>query len=120
MRLAILWPIRPILEVLAQISVIALLWMAAAMLASQAYTTSSNFPLQSPFQGSNAGSQDAFVTKLNTAGNTLAYSTYLGGTGIDDGSGIAVDGSGNAYVTGYTTSSNFPLQIPSRVLIQEA
>ena len=75
-------------------------------------TTSTIFPLQSPFQGSFAGIQDAFVTKLNAAGNTLAYSTYLGGTGTDDSRGIAVDSSGNAYMTGYTQSSNFPLQSP--------
>ena len=47
------------------------------------------------------GCSDAFVTKINAAGNALVYSTYLGGSGDGDyGSGIAVDGSGNAYVTG--------------------
>ena len=51
---------------------------------------------------------DAFVTKLNAAGSALVYSTYLGGSGDDDGNGIAVDSSGNAYVTGYTDSTNFP------------
>jgi len=54
------------------------------------------------------GSNDAFVTKFNSAGNTLAYSTYLGGTSADVGYGIAVDSSGNAYVTGSTRSANFP------------
>ncbi len=51
---------------------------------------------------------DAFVAKLNPAGSGLVYSTFLGGIDIDDGLGIAVDGAGNAYATGQTTSSNFP------------
>ena len=51
---------------------------------------------------------DAFVAKLNAAGSALVYSTFLGGTDIDDARGIAVDGSGNAYVTGETTSPDFP------------
>ena len=51
---------------------------------------------------------DAFVTKLNATGTALVYSTYLGGSGDDHGIVIAVDASGNAYVTGHTASSNFP------------
>src|SRR3989475_595706 len=51
---------------------------------------------------------DAFVTKLNPTGAALAYSTYLGGTGDEDGFGIAVDATGNAYVTGITFSPDFP------------
>jgi hypothetical protein len=54
------------------------------------------------------GSNDAFVTKLNAAGSELAYSTFLGGAGRDEGSGIAVDGSGSAYLTGQTRSSDYP------------
>jgi beta-propeller repeat-containing protein len=50
---------------------------------------------------------DAFVTKLNSLGNGLVYSTYLGGSGIDSGSGIAVDAAGAAYVTGATESMDF-------------
>ncbi len=53
------------------------------------------------------GSDDACVSKLNAAGSALVYSTYLGGSGGDQGNGIALDGSGNAYVTGSTTGS-FP------------
>jgi hypothetical protein len=49
------------------------------------------------------------VSKFNPAGSALLYSTYLGGSGKDHGSGIAVDSSGNAYVTGYTESTNFPI-----------
>lgn len=53
------------------------------------------------------GSYDAFVTKLNPAGSALVYSSFLGGGSIEQGNGIAVDGAGNAYVTGATRSANF-------------
>jgi hypothetical protein len=59
------------------------------------------------FQTTNGGGIDVFVTKLNTTGSGLVYSTYLGGTVSDFGYGIAVDGSGNAYVTGYTNSTDY-------------
>jgi len=75
-------------------------------------TQSSDFPTQNPYQGTNAGSVDAFITKLSSSGSTLSYSTYLGGNSWDEGNGIAVDGSGNAYVTGHTESSDFPTQNP--------
>jgi hypothetical protein len=54
------------------------------------------------------GAEDAFVTKLNPAGSALGYSTFLGGTSFDAGRGIAVDGSGRVYVTGYTPSAEYP------------
>ncbi len=57
------------------------------------------------------GTVDAFVTKLNPTGTGLVYSTYLGGSGQDAGSGIAVDADGNAYVTGTTDSTNFPTTV---------
>src|SRR5262249_49811688 len=57
----------------------------------------------------NSISADAFVTKLNARGDTIIYSTYLGGNDDDCGEGIAVDPSGNAYVAGETLSSNFPI-----------
>ncbi len=72
------------------------------------WTTSSNFPTVSPAQYSLSGGRDAFVAKLNPAGNSLIYSTYLGGAANDSGNAIAVDSSDNAYVAGYTYSSNFP------------
>src|SRR5437879_13165929 len=50
----------------------------------------------------------SFVTKLNPTGTGLVYSTYLGGSGSDQGQGIAVGSGGHAYVTGSTTSTNFP------------
>jgi hypothetical protein len=76
--------------------------------------TSANFPTAGPLQATNGGGVgwDAFVSKLNAAGSALVYSTYLGGDGEDSGDGIAVDSSGNAHVTGYTYSSNFPTASP--------
>ena len=71
-------------------------------------TLSTNFPTVNPLQSKNAGSQEGFVTKINAAGTALVYSTYLGGTDADDVAGIAVDSAGNAYVTGFTQSANFP------------
>ena len=88
--------------------------------AGQAYVTgatdSTNFPTATPFQATfNGHRSDAFVTKLNAAGTSLLYSTYLGGSGSsrgDGGSGIAVDAAGQAYVTGSTGSANFPTATP--------
>src|SRR5262245_46044046 len=77
------------------------------------YTTSNDFNTLAPLQSSNRGGFEAFVAKLNPAGAALTYSTYLGGAGGDLGSGIAVDGSGNAYVTGYTTSTDFNTKAPA-------
>ena len=56
----------------------------------------------------NGGIFDAFVTKLNASGAALGYSTFLGGSGADRGYGVALDGAGNAYLTGYTESTDFP------------
>jgi hypothetical protein len=67
-------------------------------------TASNNFPTVSAVQGALGGSNDAFITKLNAAGSAFGYSTYLGGSGSDQGFGIAVDSGGNAYVTGVTAS----------------
>jgi len=76
------------------------------------WTTSADFPLQNAFQNMLIGETDAFVAKLTPAGNALVFSTYLGGKAKDKAFDIAVDSSGAAYVTGYTSSSNFPLQNP--------
>jgi Bacterial Ig-like domain (group 3)/Beta-propeller repeat len=78
--------------------------------AGSAYVTGATkfeFPQKSPLQNY-GGHVDAFVTKFNPTGSALVYSTYLGGSGADAGSGIAVDSTGNAYVTGETDSTNFP------------
>ena len=79
------------------------------------YTRSSDFPTANPFCGVYAGGTyygDAFVTKLNPAGDALVYSTYLGGAVDDMGNGIAIDRNGCAYVVGYTKSTDFPLHDP--------
>lgn len=72
-------------------------------------TGSSNFPVKSAAQPSNAGETDAFVAKLNSTGSGLVYSTYIGGTGADSASAIAIDSSGNAYIAGSTSSVDFPV-----------
>jgi hypothetical protein len=72
-------------------------------------TASTNFPTTTgAAQTALSGNTDVYVTKLNPTGTGLVYSTYLGGSGRDTGRAIAVDPSGNAYVTGATESANFP------------
>jgi len=75
-------------------------------------TTSSNFPTRNPARGSFGGVADAYVAKINAAGNALVYSTFLGGSGEDIGFGLAVDGAGAAYLTGATSSTDFPVENP--------
>ncbi|AKB33736.1 cell surface protein [Methanosarcina siciliae HI350] len=74
------------------------------------YTNSADFPVTPGAYQTNSGggSYDAFVTKLDPDG-TCILSTYLGGTDSDYGYGIAMDSSGNAYVAGSTSSTNFPV-----------
>jgi hypothetical protein len=101
-----------------------------AVHAGEAYITgstkSTDFPIQNPLSFTNASSTnvitldhlnqqphgstrtDAFVSRLSADGSTLIYSTYLGGVNNDAGLGIKVDAAGNAYVTGYTYSREFP------------
>ena len=72
-------------------------------------TASTNFPTAGTIQSTNGGgATDAFVTKYSPSFGWV-YSTYLGGSAVDQGAGIAVDNSGNAYVTGSTLSTDFPL-----------
>jgi uncharacterized protein (TIGR03437 family) len=73
------------------------------------YTESADFPITpGALQTTTAGGYDAFVTAINATGNALVYSTFLGGTDGDFGFGIATDSSANAYITGYTTSPDYP------------
>ncbi|HEY0083603.1 MAG TPA: SBBP repeat-containing protein, partial [Pyrinomonadaceae bacterium] len=79
------------------------------------YTLSLNFPtanaFRATFNGTEGffGNRDVFVTKINAAGTAFVYSTYLGGVGAEEARGIAVDTEGNAYVAGFTDSTNFPI-----------
>jgi hypothetical protein len=72
------------------------------------WTESSDLPVVNGWQSSLAGGVDAFVAKLTPGGKSIVYSTFLGGRGDDRAFGIAADASGNAYVTGWTTSTDFP------------
>ena len=73
------------------------------------FTNSADFPTTAgAFQTTSGGLGDAFVTKLNPAGSGLLYSTYLGGSGGEQATAIAVDTAGNAFITGHTSSANFP------------
>jgi hypothetical protein len=74
-------------------------------------TASSDYPLLTAAQTAFGGVRDLFVTKLSPSGG-VAYSTYLGGGGWEDGGTIGVDASGQAHVAGYTLSQNFPLVNP--------
>jgi hypothetical protein len=78
------------------------------------FAESTDFPTRNPLQASLAGGNDAFVSRLSWNGEAMAliYSTYLGGEHYDQGNGIAVDSSGNAYVTGWTVSTEFPTMNP--------
>jgi hypothetical protein len=71
-------------------------------------TFSTNFPTVNPLQPVFSGLNDAFVTKINGNGSAICYSTYLGGTGVEEGTGIAIDSRNNIYVTGWTRSHDFP------------
>ncbi|TAE01923.1 MAG: hypothetical protein EAZ98_02545, partial [Oscillatoriales cyanobacterium] len=75
-------------------------------------TTSTNFPTQNAIQSVSGGGKDAFVTKINSSGSAFVDSTYLGGSGDDNGNGIAVDTSGAVYVAGSSASTNFPTANP--------
>lgn len=76
------------------------------------FTSSSTFPTTNAFQKTLASPNgNAFVTKLGgPGGSNLVYSTYLGGSSYEKASAVAMDAAGNAYVTGYTSSTNFPTQ----------
>jgi hypothetical protein len=71
-------------------------------------TQSDNFPLKQPLQDQTRGDEDVFVSKLNSDGTGLLYSTYIGGHQNDEGIAIAVDSTGAAYVTGETLSVDYP------------
>ena len=74
-------------------------------------SNSFNYPTTpGAFQTENNGSDDAVVTKINAAGTSVIYSTFLGGNLVDSADALAVDAGGNAYLTGFTRSANYPLK----------
>ncbi|BCN30193.1 DUF7948 domain-containing protein [Anaeromicropila herbilytica] len=80
-------------------------------------TSSVNFPIKNPFQSVLKGSSDIFITKLRADGQELIYSTYLGGSGVEEQYSenivpLSVDNQGNVYITGATNSVDFPLRYP--------
>jgi len=72
-------------------------------------TASADFPTVAAIQSSYGGSSDAFVTKLNSAGSAIVYSTYIGGAGNDEARAITFNVNGEVYTTGSTSSSDFPV-----------
>ncbi|OGD21347.1 MAG: hypothetical protein A2W03_04680 [Candidatus Aminicenantes bacterium RBG_16_63_16] len=76
-----------------------------AYVTGRTLSTQTSFPVVAGYDMTHNGLYDAFVAKVNTAGDALVYCSYVGGSADDIGTGIAVDGSGNAYIAGYTGSS---------------
>jgi hypothetical protein len=72
-------------------------------------TASPNFPTLNPYQPNLLGSSDTFLTKINPAGSALIYSTYFGGTSWESTYGLVADSAGNAYISGKTSSVDFPV-----------
>lgn len=72
-------------------------------------TASADFPVVSAIQSGYGGSNDGFVTKLNAAGSAIVYSTYIGGTNNDEARDITFNINGEIYITGYTSSADFPV-----------
>ncbi len=71
-------------------------------------TTSTDFPICSAYNSSHNGSHDVFLSKMTPGGDSLHYSTFLGGSGADEAYGLVVNESGYAYISGNTNSSDFP------------
>ncbi len=89
-----LWCTQPILAAAEMTTAVAASPSTArATLTSRGWTDSTDFPTMNPLQPANGGGVDVFVTQLNAAGSSLVYSTYLGGSGTENGVGIAVDSS---------------------------
>jgi len=73
------------------------------------YTDSPGFPIANPYDSSYNGGFDIFVSKFDPPGGVLLFSTFLGGSNNEIGMGIDFDSNGNAYIIGYTWSTNFPV-----------
>ncbi len=83
------------------------------------WTSATDFPVTGGVQSSyGGGDSDAFVVKLDPTGSSVLFATYLGGSGQDIGTGLAVDAAGNVYVSGSTTSPNFPTASPLQATLR--
>ena len=80
-------------------------------------TSASDFPTLDPLFPNFGGVRDAYIAKINTVTKKVEYATFLGGSDIDEGYGIAVDAANNVYVTGRTISTNFPLKNPAQATL---
>jgi len=80
-------------------------------------TNSRDFTIVNAMQSTKSTSLDAFVSKLNPTGSNLVYSTYLGGNGDDQANSLSLDPDNNVYLTGVTTSTNFPLKDATQKVI---
>ena len=85
---------------------------AGGVVITGATSAAIDFPTTNAAQPVSGGFQDAFIVKINAAGTSKVYSTLLGGSGNDVSNAVAVDSSGAAWITGYTSSSNFPTVNP--------
>jgi hypothetical protein len=83
-------------------------------------SNSFNYPVTAnAYQLENGGSDDAVVTKINSAGTSVIYSTFIGGNLVDSADALAVDPQGNAYITGFTRSANFPLKNAAQPVLHD-
>ncbi len=80
------------------------------------HTLSNNFPTANPIQANNLGGWDMFLTAVTADGGSYLYSTYLGGSGRDDGKSVAIDNAGNIHIGGGSNSNDFPLVDPFPVV----
>ncbi|MFW9957526.1 MAG: SBBP repeat-containing protein [Candidatus Odinarchaeota archaeon] len=79
------------------------------------YTTSDNFPILNAYQDEQAGSSDMFITKFTPDGQSIVFSTFLGGSAIDSGNAITIDSQDRIIVVGQTDSSDFPTTLPIEI-----
>ncbi len=73
------------------------------------YTFSSDFLIENPLDSTFNGESDCFIFKIDLSDNSIQYSTFIGGSDRDIGTGISIDSEGNVYVTGWTQSVDFPM-----------
>lgn len=81
------------------------------------YTLSGNFPTVSPYQDFLKGSQDLFITKVDNLGENIIFSSYMGGSAIEQGFALTIDSDDKILVTGETTSTDFPSYYDSNCIL---